>query len=53
MAMAFNARGYAYLRLRKLREAIGDFRRALELDPNYQNARRNLEAAQRALDRGR
>jgi Flp pilus assembly protein TadD len=44
---AWNARGYAYLRLRRFKEAIADFEKALALDPSYANARHNLEVARR------
>ena len=47
LASAFNARGYAYLRMRDVGRAVADFNEALRIDPAYRNARQNLEAAQR------
>jgi Flp pilus assembly protein TadD len=49
LALAWNARGYAYLRLGRIREALADFDRALALNPRYENARHNREAALRRL----
>lgn len=43
--LAWNARGYALMRLRRYQEAVADFDRALALKPDYENARRNREAA--------
>lgn len=51
-AQAYNARGFAWLLLRRYREAISDFDAALRIDPNYANAQHNrkvaIEASQRA-----
>ncbi len=47
LATAFNARGYAYLRLHDTARAAADFNEALRLNPHYQNARQNLAASQR------
>lgn len=46
-ALALNARGYAYLVLRELPQAIADFQAALRAKPGYENAKRNLAAAER------
>jgi tetratricopeptide (TPR) repeat protein len=48
-ALAWNARGYARMRLGRYREAIADFDRALALQPSYENARQNREAALRRI----
>ena len=42
---AWNARGYAYMRLGQRTKALADFDQALKIDPNYQNARTNRAAA--------
>jgi len=47
--LAWNARGYCYLMLRKYIEAIADFEEAVRLRPDYANAIANREAARRAL----
>jgi Flp pilus assembly protein TadD len=47
LATAWNARGYAYLRLHDMARATADFNEALRLDPQYQNARHNLQIAQK------
>ena len=46
-ALAWNARGYAYLLLRDHASAIQNFDRAIELNPKYGNAYRNRAAARR------
>jgi len=46
-ALALNARGFAYMQIREARKAVADFAAAIEIDPDYVNARQNLAAAQR------
>src|SRR5262249_44565006 len=48
LALAWNARGYAYLLLRDPTNAIKDFDRAIELNPRYANAYRNRGSARNA-----
>ena len=48
LALAWNARGYAYLILSDHASAIQNFDRAIELNPKYANAYRNRGAARRA-----
>ena len=48
MAQAWNARGFAQLRMKRYGAAIADFQRAIEVNPDYENAKRNLEAARKA-----
>ena len=45
---AYNARGYAYLRLKEYKRAITDFDQAIRLDPLYGNAYHNRGVARRA-----
>lgn len=47
MASAYNARGYAYLRLMNYGRAQTDFSEAIRLQPNYMNAYVNRAAARR------
>ena len=48
-ALALNARGYAYLRLRNYAGTIEDCSQAIRLNPNYANAYRNRSVAKRAM----
>ena len=48
LATTFNARGFAYMRLRRFKEAIVDFDHAIQLNPVYANAYTNRSAARRS-----
>jgi tetratricopeptide (TPR) repeat protein len=47
--LAFNARAYANIRLKRYHEAIADLDQALTLNPYYANAYQNRSVARRAL----
>ncbi|MFN0102528.1 MAG: hypothetical protein ACKV2U_10615 [Bryobacteraceae bacterium] len=47
--MAYNARGYATLRLMKYKEAVADLDMAIRLNPAYRNAYQNRAAAKKAM----
>jgi tetratricopeptide (TPR) repeat protein len=51
LALAWNALGYAKMLLGRYMDSVRDFDRALEINPNYENARSNKEAAFRMLNR--
>jgi tetratricopeptide (TPR) repeat protein len=48
-ALAYNARGYALLRISKSKQAIADFSEAIRLNPAYRNAYQNRAAARTAM----
>ena len=47
--VAYNSRGYAYLRSRKYQQALNDFTTAIRLAPNYANAYWNLGVTLRLM----
>ena len=46
-ARAYNARGYAYMRLHDYKAALADFDQAIRIDPKYENAIHNRAAVVR------
>lgn len=51
LALAWNALGYAKMRLGRYMEAVLDFDKAIEINPAYENAKQNKESAFRMLNR--
>jgi len=49
LALAFNARAYAYIRLKRFGEALADLDQALNLNPSYINAYQNRSVVRRLL----
>lgn len=47
MSLAYNARGYAHMRLRQYQEASSDFDIAIMINPEYANAYLNRSSARR------
>ena len=48
-ATAYNARGFAWLKLHQLNRALDDLDQAIRLRPNYTNAYHNRAVVRRAL----
>ncbi len=50
LAMAYNARGFAYYLQRDFAHALADYEKAIQLMPGYPNAIHNRELAEKAAN---